>query len=456
MTALEQPQLKVVPPPAPPAAGTPDAAAPSNKVRKVGLGYVWERPDKRVTFRADFIRESRDEFTAEIAVESDLPGAAGLLHQARMNLSSTQGRTTAAKHLAGAGGYSDKEWLKLVESFAVAVLRLERLGEPVVHAGNLPSSGKTADLIARLLPRGKPSIWFGPQGVGKGWLSVAACVCATTGVDLAGWDVEVARPLYLDWEDSVETFNLRIQALACGLGVRAPDIAYRKCRKSLLGDLHAILRAVAEEGATLVVVDSVGLAAGAGGDGRGYEQVALQFFEALRLMEPATVLCIDHVASDQLKGGELAGKAIGSIYKMAEARAAWEIRAQQEAGAEETHLGFYHAKFNHTQKYPPMGFKLAFAPTDPGDFPAWVKIERADIADNESLRRNLPLHDQLRRLLLRGPLTVAELEAELEEPANKLRVYLDRGQKSGTYLKLPDGRWAVAASGRNASDAAGW
>lgn len=453
MTALEQPSLRVVPP-AP--NGSTNGGAQTHKVRRVGLGYVWERPDLQLTFRADYLRERSDEFTAEIVVESALPGVPGLLHQARMNLSSVQGRATAAKHLAGAGVYKAEQWLKLVETFCVSVLHLERQGEPVVHAGNLPMTAKTADQIERLLPRGKPSIWYGPQGVGKGWLAVAACVCAQTGVDLAGWGVEPARALYLDWEDSVETFNLRIQALACGLGVRAPDIAYRKCRKTIARDLHAIMRCVTDEAATLIVVDSVGLAGGAGGENRSYEDVALQLFEALRLLEPATVLLIDHLASSELKGGELAGKAIGSIMKMAEVRAGWEIRAEQEAGAEETRLGFYHTKHNHTMRYAPLGFRLEFAPTDPGDFPAWVRIHRADVADSETLRRNLPFNDQLRRLLLRGPLTAAELAAELDDHEAKIRVYLNRGKESGKYLKLPDGRWAVVAEGREGREEGAW
>lgn len=442
--------LHVVPDPAPEGRpsderiGAPGVAS-MPKVRRFGLGYVWERPDLGVVLRADYLRERSDELHGEIVVESTLPGMSTHLHQGRINFTATRTKQDLAKHLATLTPRERLDWPALVEQFCVAVQRLERQGEAVVRVGNLPTANRAADLIERLLPGGKPTLWYGPQGVGKGWMSAAACVCHATGQPLAGLKVRQGRALYLDWEDDADTLNVRVQAVSLGLEVAAPDIAYRKCRRTLARDLHEVVRFVDDEGATLVVVDSVGLAAGAPGERGSYEDVALSLFDALRQLEPATVLLVDHVASAELRGNQVAGKAIGSIYKMAEARAAWEIRAQQEAGAEETHLGFFHTKHNHSQKYAPLGFKLVFAPSDPGDPPAWVEIHREDVRESEELRKRLPLADQIAGVVRRGPRHTRDVAEELGEDETKVRVILNR-YSGKRFAKLQDGRWCLLAT----------
>lgn len=432
MVAVEHPQ---------PTPRNADAPKPKTVIQRRGLGFLWALPHIGISLSVDYLRERSDELSGEITVESTLPGFPAHLHQARLNLSSGVSRSQLAKHLLTVTGKERINWPQLIEAFCVGVLRKAREGEPVVMVGRKPGKLHQHDLIERLLPFGKPTMWYGPQGSGKGWMATAACVCVAAGVPLAGLNVRQGVPLYLDWEDSEDTLNERVQVVAAGMGLtEAPEIAYRKCRKTIIRDLHAITEHAQAVGASLIVVDSVGLAAGAAGDRGSYEDVALGLFEALRLLEPITILLIDHVSGEAIKGKEVVGKAFGSIYKMAEARCAWEIRAEQEAGEDWSTVGFYHTKHNHSVKYPAMGFRLSFAQSDPGEMPAWMRIDQDTLSNTAQLSKNKTLAERIEMALEAGPRSVQELATDLGKGETEIRVTLNRG--SGTrFNKLFDNRW---------------
>jgi len=398
--------------------------------RKEGLGYCYEPRGSGIRLRVDYLRERSDEFTGEITVESTLPGVPTHLHQARVNLSSTTARDRLAKHLGTLTPKEKLQWGRLVEQLCVAVLRRERQGEPLQRVGRLIGTLRTADRIERLLPHGKPTLWYGPAGAGKGWMATFAAVCVQTGTPLAALRVRQGNVLYLDWEDSAETLNERVQVVTAGLDLdAAPEIAYRKCRRTLHRDLHAIMRDVADVAADLVIIDSVGLAAGAAGD-RGYEDVALTLFDCVRYLEPATVLLIDHVTGEASRENKVIGKAFGSYYKMAEARCAWEVRAEREEGADTSSVGFYHTKFNHSMRYPAMGFRLEFGPSDPGDPPLYVRLRREDLRAG-----------RIAGIVRRAPAYTKDIAELLDEGEPSIRTVLNRyvGRR---FIKLQDGRWA--------------
>ncbi len=321
--------------------------APSTpQFRRDGLGYLYEHPSLNIRLQADYLKERSDEFTAEITVENLSAVLPPHLHQARMNLSSGPARNTLAKHLGElTPTLPAQQWGRIIEQFCVSIMRRERQGEPLIRVGRLHDVVRAGDQIEQLLPAGKPTLWYGRQGVAKGWMAVAAAVCTQAGLPLAGLRVRQGTALYLDWEDNEETLNERVQAIAAGLDLdETPEIAYRKCRRTLPRDLNTISRYVQELEASLVIVDSVGPAAGAVGERGSYEDVALGLFDALRHLEPATILLIDHVVGASLNKNELVGKSMGSIYKMAEARAAWEIRADDDTPAGEWQIGFFQTK----------------------------------------------------------------------------------------------------------------
>jgi hypothetical protein len=421
------------------------------------MGYVYEPAgqDGRplgVRIRADYIRESRDEFSAELVFESTLPGIPPHLHQTRLNLHSTQTKERLAGYLAKRTAAADLPWDKLIEQFAVAVIRQERDGEPVQMVGRMATAFRARDLIEKLLPGSKPSIWFGPGAAGKGWIATLACVCVAEGLPLAGLEVRKGVPFYMDWEDNPYTIDERIKAVAKGLGLpEPPQFAYRKCRRTLPKDLNTLMRMVDDAGADFIVVDSVGLAAGAAGES-GYENVALGLFEAIRLFEPRTVLLIDHVTGAAAAGpdAKLAGKAFGSIYKMNEARAAYEVRSEQEDESGVIHQGWYHAKYNHTKRYAPLGLRLEFGPTAvSGGPPEWITVTREDVRDSPGLVQNLTVQEQIAAVLRGGALSTKDIATMtgLGEAVVRTKLNAHKGRR---FYQTQAGEWGLMDTLREA------
>lgn len=432
-------------------------------IERVGLGYLFTPARAEggvwpVRFHVDRLRETKDELTAEVLIQDVSGDKPEHLQLGRFNLQSTTTRATWAKHLrqhCEGTNLAAVPWDRLIEQLAVGVIRREREGEPTQHVRDLAAIERAPDTIERLLPARKPTLWFGPQGAGKGWLAVLACTAVAGGVPFAGLRVGPATPcLYLDWEDDAPTFRDRVMAAMSGLGMNDwPDIHYRKMRGLFSRHLHRTMRDIAELRIGLVVIDSVGLAAGTPGEGGRYEDVALQFFDALSYLSPATVLLIDHVAGEQAQGAKLAGKAFGSIYKMAEARAAWEIRKEQESESAEQLIGMYHTKFNHTAKHRPVALRLKFVSYE--DTLEAVHLSTADIRHTTELVTGLSQPEQIEAFLLRdGPSTIAAVgDAVRGKDGNAVgetqaRVVLHRLLKRARVVRLEDGRWAMATAQR--------
>ena len=421
-----------------------------------GLGYCYEPGGQGILLRLDYLRERSDEYSGEITVESTLPGIPPHLHQARLNISSTTARATLAKQLAELTPeeLNLNAWRRVLEQFCVAVLRRERQGEPLLRIGRLTGARRAPDQIEKLLPAGKPTLWYGPYQSGKGWMATFAAVCVQTGTPLAGLRVGQGDVLYLDWEDSAETLNERVQVVAAGLHLEAsPEIAYRRCKRTLVHDLHQLLHEAHDLTARLIIIDSVGPAAGAAGEIRSYEDVARSFFDALRLFEPATLLLIDHVTGEASRDTKIVGRPYGSVYKMAAVRCAWEVRAEREAGANTSSIGCYHTKYNHTMRYPPLGFRLEFGPSDPGDSPLYVSLAREDLRDTAH-EKNLSLVERISGALRRGALTTRDLAETLEEGEPSLRTTLNR-HVGKRFVRFQDGRWAMLDTAHDDPDGGG-
>ena len=425
----------------------------SNGIERVGLVYVWEHPTYPVRFMAENVKDSAD-FAADLLIEDMRGDFPRHMVSHRLNFMALMSRRSTAKELAEQCE-DDKElakiqWKEALEQFCIGVVRRHRAGDPMQHIGSIKALGKKPDLIEKVLTTGKPTLWYGPQGAGKGWLSAAAAVCVATDTPFAGLKVNgPVAVLVLDWEDNEETFQERIGAIINGLQIELtdyPPIYYRKMRGTLPRQMSGVLRDIADKGIGLVVIDSVGLAMGSKSEGGNYEDQAISFFESIRYLEPATVLLIDHVAGEYVSNGKLAGKAFGSVYKMAEARAAWEIRKEQDVDSDEQVVAMHHTKHNHTRKFSSFGIRLDFENSE--DELISVRITKTDLKSTVELSHNLSQKEQIEIFLMsEGASWVADI-AKAATDGNKAtaRAQLNQMLKKGKVVKLADGRWGLTAT----------
>ena len=407
--------------------------------RREGLGYIYEPSSAHVRFRADYINQRGDDITAEIVIDSSLPGIPTRLYRGRLNLCAPNSKRGLATDLAemSRGAVPKETWRDLLEDLSQSIMESERAGEPFEAVGQLVKrrAEKPRYQIDRFIPSGKPTLLYGPGGVGKGWVAVSVCCAVQLGVPFAGLPSTQGNTLYLDWEDDRDTLDDRIKAVARGMGLAGPPrIGYRHCRVPLIHQINQLSRYIKEHCIVMAVVDSVGLAAGTAGERSSYEETALRFFDALRQIGAITWLCIDHVSEQGRQNTSGNSKAYGSVYKMNEARMAWEMKKDQEAGAAESHIGLYNTKCNHGPIQMPLGLDLDFSEDGA------VSLSRHDVRDSDVLSQVLSETAKVRGALATGALTNSEIADFTHLDRDRVKNAVNRLVKRGLAVKFTDGR----------------
>jgi hypothetical protein len=406
-----------------------------------GLGYVMSLPDLATELAVGYVRRSRGETYGELTVTCGLPGTRssdGHLHQATFNLSGSEARNRLAKVLANRANTGDEiDWTDVLEDLCRRVLGAEREGEPVAKVGMLPVPLAEAFRLTPFLPENQVTILYGDGGVGKSTLASAFAVSVETGVAIAeGWTPRKARVLYLDWEAGRNSLNRRVRGVAIGLHLPKPaQIDYLDCRRR--GPLHGFAEHLAgtvdREGYGLVIVDSVGMAAGIGTEGGDANESALRLFSAFGYLG-TTVLAIDHVNRTDAEAERKRSRPYGSIYKSLLARSTWELRLSRSSDVGSV-MGLYQTKVNDSDLHAPISLRVVHG--DDGSI-AYERLASLPV----ELSRSLTLEEQVAAALgTFGHLTPSELAEELDLDPNKVRAVLSRYK--ARFNKLPSGKWEV-------------
>jgi hypothetical protein len=410
-------------------------------------GYRFYWPTEHLQIAVKRLSDNRrDQSTsAEIRVESLDPVAPGHIHQARVNLTSTQAKNSLIKQLKEANEVFD--WPGIVETLCFQTLELHRQGEPLQMIGDRPLSGGTKYRLRPLVPEGMPAIIFGEGGTGKSFIALLAAILVQTGQTAMGLRPTQGNVLYLDYETSAETQNERVRAICAGMNTPSTQIAYRYCYHPLAEDIETIQDMVADKAISFLIVDSLGPACG--GDPNEAE-LAIRMFNALRQLRVSSLL-IDHVAKN-LQDGQKASP-YGSVYKTNLARSVWQIKPAAGTEGFHTRVGLYHRKVNFG---PLMTDGLGFGMTyqnDQNEQLTSVQIESIGVKDDVDLSKNLSLRKQIENCLSGRRMTIDDLAIELgmlddkqEIDRNKrevLRVTLAKG-KGHSFQKWGD-NWGLLA-----------
>lgn len=405
-----------------------------------GMGYAALWDNGGVELAVDHLRRRSGELHGELLVSAAMsPVMGGRLHRAAFNLSSTASRERLAKSLA-ARAKLDVPWDIYIEEFCAGVLGAERQGAPIIAVGDLEEPDNDGHLIDPILPVNQASIVYAAGGTGKSYLAVLMAVAVASGTDVLGWHIQQRGPvLYCDWETDQWEVNGRVKRVAAGLGIRAPQILYRTCAGPMDDMAESLSAVVTERGVKLVIVDSVGMAAGAGREGPA-EESAIRLFSAFRFLG-CTVLAIDHVTSADVKDDRAIAKPYGSIYKVNLARSVWELRGaiSDESQAGDGHLALIHRKVNSGRLLGSYGISVCH---EPGK----VQFAREDITDESLVRVVLSQQQRIARELSTGPRTVAQIAEATGIGEASVRVAVNRA-RGKSMTRLPDGRWALLATG---------
>jgi len=413
-------------------------SAPAVQQRGGYFLLTWEEEFVAADVRR--VRESGDHVRAEVTWRSIAPGEAPHLHSSVLSLTSSSAKASVDRSLSAV--HPDKPWARIIEQLAFTVVRLYRKGEPIVAlrtGGEQPATIPLA--IEPFVYEDLPFVFFGEPGSGKSYLAVLLAALGATQARISGVPFGARRefvPLILDWESHEQDLRSRVSRVEQGLEASLDGrIHYRFCAGPLSRSIDQLVESTTDLAPDLVIIDSLGPAAG--GD-LNSAQSAQEFFEALRQLR-CTAIILAHCA----KNGDPRFRSIfGSQFFTAHARGVAEVKRFQEPGDDEVSIGVYHRKSNVSRKHRPFGLRMRF---DGDDGP--VTFGWQDLRDVPALARSLSVGDRVMNALRSGALAPAAIAEATDTAGGTVRSALARLKGKGKVIQLDGGIYGLPEGERD-------
>jgi len=400
-----------------------------------GYDYYWENENIRIECRRLTLHSQ--ELKGEIVISSTSPGvSSGHLHQASFNFSSGVTRDRLASIL---NKRLEADWGAILEQVCVYTLEKFRRGESIIEINTDDGTATPPEfLIHPFIIRNYPTIIFGDPSSSKSLFALILSVLMI----LPWYDnpFEWAVPskpikiLYLDWETDESTIRWSLSCIQRGMNLPPLFLNYLRCSSPLNYDIEQISGKVIESKAEVVIIDSLGLAAG--GD-LNLTEPALNFWTAWRKLK-TTSLILAHTAKSEDKKKSV----YGNVYYTAEARSIWEIKKSQEADSNEMDIALFHRKpAPFTRLHKPMGLHMEFK--GDGEIDNKTIISGSSPQSIGEFLSALGTQAQIKDLLKDGIKTTQEIQDALSITNNNARVALKRLKDKNEIIKLDSGKWGL-------------
>jgi hypothetical protein len=352
-----------------------------------------------------------------------------LLPQSRVELTSPTSRAGLIRQLKSSDNVLEYvNWQWIVDCIAFKVSEVSRRQEPTLEIMPRYEAPLTPDyLLDPVLPRGHPTVIFGDKGTFK---SLTALVIAyivqlpyiDNSLDLAPIPGQSCVCLYLDYEDEESSITKRWTALHRGF--RDPNqaelempILYRRMSAPLIDSVESLRSEIVENHVGLVIVDSLGPAAG----GNLYDpQPAIEYHQALRALG-VTSLTLAHNSKDPLAKRK---SIFGSVFFTNLTRSIWETEAEPERmDRTEVTMSLAQRNSNLSAIHAPLGFQYRFDNSTNSIAVAKVDLAETSLADRLSYSR------QILYYLREGAKTIKQISDDLDISIATVRVTLSRLSK---------------------------
>jgi AAA domain len=394
--------------------------------------FSWQHYD--VTMRVGVLRHMHGRVDAELSV---VHGGVEL-HFAGLDLMRTSDREIVIRKLADE--IEDVPWRALVDRACVTSTREARRGEPIVTlTGRVTAS--TRELVPSLLYEGDPTLLYADGDTGKSLVALAVSVAFCAGVALP-FGLRPARAvpvMYLDWETPEATQSERLGKIAAGLGIDPPPVFYKHMTRPLVDEARDLAAEVARRRIGLIVIDSMIFASGGGGEGGGFHEPVVAFYNALRSLGPAASLVLSHITNESAKNGTPA-RPFGGAFAFNAPRLIWELRRDRDVD-DATAIVFTCRKANNLARKPePFGLRF-----QPGH--GTITIYPFDLADAAPQTvAGASIKFRVKVALARGPKLSATLAEELDLDPESVSRKLRDLRKDGQVRSRTDGMWELASS----------
>jgi len=264
------------------------------------------------------------------------------------------------------------DWSQIVEDLAGITVDAVRAQLPEVVLGDVVADGTFAWRVDNVLVEQANNVLYAEAGSGKSyWALFLATLISEGYVDTAHrLVVEPGNVLYCDYETSEKAIAERIRKLHNGLGINRPSkIIYQPMSIPWVQDVDRIMDVIDRRSINVLMVDSMGLAAGKIEDSNQVQE----FFRRLSYINErfgVTTLVITHTNRQ--------GTLFGSAYIQASARSMFE--AKRTAGSiVEGSMDFslFHRKANDVPIQPAQAWSVNFGADS-------VVYKRIDVYETEA------------------------------------------------------------------------
>ena len=413
-------------------------------------GYLikWSEP-YNLTARVSRLRIPSDgQVRGELEIKHNKNGNLDyLLVPTQFNFSSEPTRVKFAKQL------SDKldleiEWKEIFDYLCQQIPELARAGDDAIEVFPDPNSPPPEQLLQGLIYKGVQNIIFGEKGVCKSTLAYFLGMCVTLPWKDNPLDLSVPkesiRTLVLDWETDKNSFLYCMSRLQKGMDIPICSLFYRRCALPLIDDIEAIQKKVEEikakgdaddkEKEILLVIDSLGAAAGGErGELKGSE-AALLFNAALRKLKLTSLII------GQTSKGDADGKRkmiFGSTYFTYYARNIFELCTGHDDYGDSQHLALFHRECNLGKKMSPIGLRIEFNDTDRS-----INIEREAVSIAE-FSQKVSVGMRILEVLKEGAMNSKELVDYLEVSRNAVDQALKRLRTNHKITDTGGKKWGL-------------
>lgn len=294
-------------------------------------------------------------------------------------------------------------WAEGLDVAFYSAISADREGGETVDLAEI-EPGPIEWLLYPFVEKGGHTRIIAPGGSGKSYFALACGLAVATGHPGYVGVKPTAEPgpiLYLDWETEETTHARRLRALCAGASQPLPSkglIIYQNHSRPLHRSADQVHRIVDKFGVVMVVVDSVMLARGAGGQERA-EDSTLRMFEALRAFTVPALL-IDHKSKEDMAKKRRGG--YGSIVNENAVRSQWEMTRLTPLTKQKRAFVLTHEKHNNTSKHTPMGYQFTVVEESTRDG-TWAKLAVFERVSSSELTDTMTdVADRIVSLMLGG------------------------------------------------------
>ncbi len=353
--------------------------------------YRFHWPDLGVECIVEGLVAEKTDIRVEITLTLSHAVYGGRLYTGHLLLLGNNSRRDVRRTLEERVPDSAYDWGGMLEQVCLLSRERYRRGEPVVDLAGVEWRDKARFLLRPFVPDNAISILYGDGGTAKSLFALAMGVCIGTLSELVGMLPEKSgRVLYLDWEDDAATHAERLNAVCKGLDIDVPAdmILYQRRAERLQDSTRELRRTIVEKDIVLVVVDSLGMAAGNPMD----EELMLGALKAARSFNCA-VLMIHHLPKDPKDKS----KPFGTVYASNEARMTWLVESSDDELGSSLSTLYTNYKWNRGRRLGRRAMTMRFEMTADDELTR-VTFEDADIS-LIGFRNRLPLPDLMRKIL---------------------------------------------------------